>query len=210
MKTNRRILLSSALCLIPLAVSALLYRKLPEQMPIHWNSSGEPDGFLPKQFGAWAVPAFLLLVHLTVSIQTEKRLQKNQISSVSKLLCFWAVPAASVLIVPACLFAAAGYPAGIRQAALAFTGVLIIIAGNHLPKNRPNSIAGYRLPWTFQDADNWNKTHRFAGKIWVTAGFVLLFLALTGLGRHVFLIPLSLTALLLPAVYGFFLDHFKS
>ena len=41
MKISKRMVLSSIVCVLPLVVSALLYRQLPNQMPIHWNSVGD-------------------------------------------------------------------------------------------------------------------------------------------------------------------------
>ena len=48
MKISKRMVLSSIVCVLPLVVSALLYRQLPNQMPIHWNSVGEANGFIGK------------------------------------------------------------------------------------------------------------------------------------------------------------------
>ena len=53
MKISKRMVLSSIVCVLPLVVSALLYRQLPNQMPIHWNSVGEANGFIGKNIGAW-------------------------------------------------------------------------------------------------------------------------------------------------------------
>lgn len=48
-----------------------------------------------------------------------------------------------VIFVPLSLFKAAGYGLNITKIVLAIVGVLFIVAGNYLPKNQPNSIAGY-------------------------------------------------------------------
>ena len=36
-----------------------------------------------------------------------------------------------------------------------------------MPKLKVNHTVGIRLPWTLQSEDNWHKTHRLAGKLWV-------------------------------------------
>lgn len=33
---------------------------------------------------------------------------------------------------------------------------------------------GIRLPWTLDNEDNWNHTHRFAGYAWIIAGVLTL------------------------------------
>ena len=180
MKISKRMVLSSIVCVLPLVVSALLYRQLPNQMPIHWNSVGEANGFIEKNIGAWGIPLFMLAIHLVVAIKTENDKSKQHLSVITKGLCFWAVP-------------------------LAIVGVLFIVAGNYLPKNQPNSIAGYKLPWTKNNPDNWNKTHRFAGAIWVICGFVYIIISFIPLdnGLAGLTILATIIALLAPIIYSY-------
>ena len=103
MKISKRMVLSSIVCVLPLVVSALLYRQLPNQMPIHWNSVGEANGFIGKNIG---IPLFMLAIHLVVAIKTENDKSKQHLSVITKGLCFWAVPLASVIFVPLSLFSA--------------------------------------------------------------------------------------------------------
>ena len=53
-----------------------------------------------------------------------------------------------------------------------------MIAGNYLPKCKQNYTMGYRIPWALQDTDNWNKTHRLAGYLWMLEGVVLIIVTL--------------------------------
>ena len=39
-----------------------------------------------------------------------------------------------------------------------------------MPKFRQNYFVGFKLPWTLENVDNWNETHKVAGKIWVYGG----------------------------------------
>lgn len=205
MKVNKQIVLSSILCILPLLVSVLLYNQLPGQMPIHWNKAGEANGYIPKNIGVWMIPAFLLIIHLIVTISAEIGLRKKQISNVTNFLCFWSIPIASLLLVPASLMKAAGYKFDISRMVLSFVGILFVIAGNYLPKNRQNNVAGYKLPWSLNNADNWNKTHMLAGIIWVIAGFVLIISALTDWNPGISIIPIFIIALLTPIVYSYFI-----
>ena len=40
-----------------------------------------------------------------------------------------------------------------------------------MPKIHQNYFAGFKLPWTLENVDNWNATHKVAGKIWLYGGF---------------------------------------
>ena len=37
-------------------VAAVLYPRMPVQIPIHWNFHGAIDGYAPKTWGAWLMP----------------------------------------------------------------------------------------------------------------------------------------------------------
>jgi uncharacterized membrane protein len=51
-------------------------------------------------------------------------------------------------------------------------GILFMILGNFMGKLRQNYFIGYKLPWTLNNEEVWNKTHRFAGKCMMFSGFI--------------------------------------
>jgi len=60
---------------------------------------------------------------------------------------------------------------------------------------------GIKLPWTLNSEENWNKTHRFAGKLWVAGGVVTMATAFLG----IFWIFIGIIALMVivPTVYSY-------
>ena len=42
--------------LVPFCAVALLWDKLPDQVPIHWNARGEADNYAGRTFGSLLVP----------------------------------------------------------------------------------------------------------------------------------------------------------
>ena len=52
--------------------------------------------------------------------------------------------------------------------------MLFVFIGNYLPKFSRNYTAGIKIYWTLRSDDNWNKTHRFGGKVWVIGGLLLM------------------------------------
>ena len=52
-------------------------------------------------------------------------------------------------------------------------GVMYIVVGNYLPKCRQNYTVGIKVPWTLNSEENWDRTHRFSGKLWIIGGLVL-------------------------------------
>ena len=80
-------------------------------------------------------------------------------------------------------------------------GVIFIIIGNYLPKTKQTYTVGIRLPWTLDNEDNWNKTHRFAGFVWVVGGVAVFASSLTEL--RVWIISISIALMVIaPTVYS--------
>ena len=51
-------------------------------------------------------------------------------------------------------------------------GLVFIIIGNYLPKCKQNYTVGIKLPWTLNSEENWNKTHRLAGYVFMLCGIM--------------------------------------
>src|SRR5262249_35083347 len=90
----------------------------------------------------------------------------------------------------------------------ALVGALFIVMGNMFGKIRPNHTLGVRTPWTLADAQVWDKTHRFAGRLFVIGGLVLLVVAAAvSNGPHVgaAILVVVFGAVLLPVVKSYLL-----
>jgi hypothetical protein len=53
-------------------------------------------------------------------------------------------------------------------------GLILVVAGNVLPRLRPNSAMGVRTRWALRDETVWMKTHRAAGYVLVVFGLTLI------------------------------------
>ena len=60
---------------------------------------------------------------------------------------------------------------------------------------------GIKLPWTLNDEENWNHTHRFAGFVWAICGAIMLVNIFMGLEWLIF--ALVAVMVLAPAVYSY-------
>ena len=85
-------------------------------------------------------------------------------------------------------------------------GALFIFIGNYLGKIKSNWFMGIRLPWTLSSEENWNKTHRFSGLVYILAGFLMMMMGLIPLGFRLYLFIFVLVLLVvLPVGYSFLL-----
>ncbi len=83
-------------------------------------------------------------------------------------------------------------------------GLMFVVIGNYLPKYRQNTTMGVKVKWTLQSEDNWNKTHRFAGKLWVIGGVLLILVAFLPMevGKVVF-VPTILVLAFVPILFSY-------
>jgi uncharacterized membrane protein len=88
-------------------------------------------------------------------------------------------------------------------------GILFILIGNYMPKTRQNYTIGIKVPWALDNEENWNRTHRLAGYLWVAGGLILVILALAGLSNPVLMIGVVVVFTLVPAIYSWWLHAKK-
>lgn len=95
------------------------------------------------------------------------------------VLVFWAVPVVSLVSSSLRHMMQVGvesYTLIMTVLTLSF-GLLFLICGNFFPKIRQNSTIGIRVKWALENEENWNATHRFGGKVWVSGGLLCMICA---------------------------------
>ena len=117
-------------------------------------------------------------------------------------LVFWICPAVSVLCSSFTYAAALSLDFNVTNMCVAFMGVLFIVTGNYMPKCKQNFTIGIKIPWTLNDEDNWNATHRFAGKVWVIGGILVLPTAFLPANIAIWTLAIVLPLALIPIIYS--------
>ena len=181
MRKNKGILaVTSAIILLPMLAGLLLWTRLPQTMATHFGVDGLPNGFMSKPLVVFMMPLVLLALHW-VCILAGKFTAGEKISPMMASLMLWIIPAVS-LFVGLTVYGYALYEKlDVTSIVLTFVGAIFAVCGNYMPKITKNYTMGIRIPTTLADEDNWNRTHRFAGPVWVIGGLVLLVCGMTGL-----------------------------
>ena len=202
-KYGKTLLLTSLLILLPIAVGLVLWNKLPATMNIHWNAAGEVDGTAGKAFAVFFPPLFILAMHWFCLFMVHITNQDNDQNDKAMKIVLWMMPILSNVITCAMYAAALGLEINIGKIIFAPMGFLFIVIGNFLPKVRRNSTLGIKTTWALADDENWYATHRFAGKVWVFGGILMLPLcflptlwAMAGLFVAIFLLAFA------PVIYS--------
>jgi uncharacterized membrane protein len=187
-------------------LAAVVYSRLPDQLPTHWNLSGEVDGVSSRFAGAitlpliglglWAVLQFL--PRIDPLRQNYEKFRDTYDMVVNAILVF--IAATHVFVIGSAL----GWPLSVARALPFGVGVLSILLGNVLPRARRNWWFGVRTPWTLSNDRVWERTHRLAGYLFVALGVALLIssvLPLTLPGNAVVISLASVAGILL--VYSY-------
>lgn len=64
MNNKKQLLLTGIGCLLPAAIGLILYRGLPEQIPVQWSMGGQVTSYAPKWFAVFGMPCFFFLFNI--------------------------------------------------------------------------------------------------------------------------------------------------
>lgn len=202
---KKRLILTTVICLLPIMAGLVLYSRLPERVPTHFDFSGTPDGWSSRPFAVFGLPCLLAALNVFLYACLNRDPKRANMSSALKTVSQWSLPVLSVLCYGLTLTAALGYPSRIEIVVPLLTGILLLVIGNYLPKTKQSYIMGIRLPWTLQSEENWNRTHRLSGFLWVAAGAAFILLSLLRLWNIWLLGALLLALIFVPIGYSYFL-----
>ena len=206
MKTNRKeLFLTTLVCLLPMAAGAAVYHRLPETMATHWGINGAANGWMPRAAAVFALPALIAAIDLFCCWAMDRDPRKENMSTALRSITMWSCPAVSLLCGTITLGAGLGYEMHVSTVAPLFVGILFLVIGNYLPKTKQSDTLGIRLPWTLSSEENWNRTHRLSGFLWVAAGAAFILLSLLRLWNIWLLGALLLALIFVPIGYSYFL-----
>jgi uncharacterized membrane protein len=185
------------------AAASLLYSQLPDPVPTRWGIYGEIVGLMPKPFGAFFLP-FLSLLSCALLIAAP-HLAPRGFSAASFQRVYPTLVAAIMgfsLYMTVVALLASNDAMLDRSRVTAGAGVLLAVVGNYLGKVT-RSFMGICTPWTLANDVVWERTHRFAGRVFVVGGVLILWLAITSLGQTVACLTILAMTILAPIVYSF-------
>ena len=173
-KSTPNLLIALVLLAIPFGYAAYIYPSLPTTIPTHFNYKGEADGFGGKDsiflgpgiLGATGLFTFFLLSNIK---NFDPKRYKAEDDGMFKKFAIFMVAFLSLLGLVITISAATP-GINVTKLLLPLIGFSFAIIGWYMPKIHQNYFAGFKLPWTLENVDNWNATHKVAGKIWLYGG----------------------------------------
>lgn len=197
-----------SIILLPFVYLAIIWNKLPQKVPVHWNIRGEVDRYGEKTemiLIPILLPLLVYLIFLVVpKIDPKNKVNKmgNKLNSLKFVLTTLMSGLALFLI-----FSAHHQNFTNPNLIFVFVGLMYLVFGNYFKTIKANYFIGIRTPWTLESETVWKETHRLAGKLWLAGGLLVIISALfldDNMNVLTFFIITGIITLV-PAVYSYFI-----
>ncbi len=207
-KNLPKLIITSLITLIPIVIGLILWDKLPAQVPVHWNINGDVDDYTTKTQAVFVMPLVLVAFHWICVVGTSLDPKKQNINDKMFTLVLWIIPVISLLCNSMVYATALGHKINVEIIMPLFMGALFIVIGNYFPKCKQSYTVGIKIPWTLNDEENWNKTHRMAGFLWVIGGIVIMATAFLRVFWLFFVVLIPMV--IVPFVYSYLIYKKKT
>jgi uncharacterized membrane protein len=195
---------------LPAVYLALVWNKLPEKVAMHFDLKGNVDRFGSKNELIIMSSVMILMNAVVYLILTNiYRIDPKRYAVENKSRLYRIAFAVCVFISAVlCLIIYSSTQGNIKfstRLILSGVGLLFAFIGNYMHNLKPNYFAGFRLPWTLENEDNWRKTHLLGGKVWFVGGLVIavICLLLPPEASIVAFFSIMLVLVLIPAIYSY-------
>ena len=199
------LILSSLLIILPILIGLILWNSLPDQMVIHWGVDGQADGWSSKPFAVFGLPLIMTAALWLCALGTGADPKKANHPDKVVHLVLWIIQILSIVLFTITYAVALGKNVRIELVMPVIIGLIFTIVGNYLPKCKQNYTIGIKIPWTLNSEENWNRTHRFAGRLWTVCGIAIILTAFFG-GFWIFF-GVALLMVIAPIVYSYLLHR---
>ena len=185
------------LSLLPILVTLIAFKFMPQEIPTHYNLSGEIDRW-GSRYEYLILPVatiflaifFYIISRYFVIIQKKSTKEKEIIETKQNEKILYWVGIGLIIVFNVIqlilLYNAATAVKGVttKWEFNLFTGIyiilslLLIIIGNIIPKAKLNGIVGMRTKWSMNNDITWLKSNRFCGRLFVIVGILNLLMLL--------------------------------
>lgn len=175
MKKNKLDPFFLAIILLSIIGTFLIFKSLPDQVPMHWNIKGEVDDYSAKSFvylTALLPLALYFIMKIIPQIDPQKDAYDKHRNAYSATM--FSVILFLIGIHWMTIGYALGYPLDIIKYIMVALGILFIIIGNYMPQIKFNYFFGIRTPWTLSSEKVWKQTHAVGGYLYFIMGAIFI------------------------------------
>lgn len=160
---------------LSLFIALIVFARLPENIPTHFNASGAVDNY-GSRLTIFMFPAIMITFVIGAEIFRFIDPKRENYNKFNKFyyVFFFLIDLLFLVTQLVIIAYSLGYDNFNTSTVITcLMGLLFAFIGNMLPKLKPNYYMGIKTPWALEDSNNWNKTHRLAGKVWMIGGVLM-------------------------------------
>lgn len=191
-----------------LAVSAWGWLQIPaetQNIAVHFDIFGKPDGYAPKPVALLMLPGVMAFAcaifwYRLKNEKFQENLEKSKtVTYISLFGAMFVIFEAQLVIV----LTALGYPIPISPVIIVSVGLLLGAVGIAMAagKTARNTCVGIRTPWALKNDQVWEKTNKLGGALMAATGILTACSALINTFAAIALLLLG-TFVLLGVTYG--------
>jgi len=202
---KKDLILKTFLVIYMFAIGYYFYPVLPVSMPIHWNYAWVPDNFAPKLRALLMFPIISLVIVILFYFLPKLDPKKENYPKFEKA---WEAFQISILwffayIHTISIYATLNPAANMWKYMMLGLWILFMILWNYMWKIRRNYFVGIKLPWTIENDEVWNKTHRLWWKCFMLAWIVFIINSFLNYNPAIVLWAIIGLILFVPLIYSY-------
>lgn len=152
----RIMLITCAVCLLPIILGIALWEQLPDQMAIHFDINNRADNFASKEFAVFIMPFIMVLLQIFCCVINDINAKKHGERKKFEMATKWIIPVMSIVLQIITFVYNLGKNLDIRRIVMIIVCAVFLVIGNYLPKF--DYIKNYNL-----EAEKARKINRFIG-----------------------------------------------
>ena len=197
--------ITNGLIALSFLIGFYAYNVLPEKIVSHWDMYGNPNGYMPKFWGAFLMPIIgLALYILFLVLYKADPLQENIKKFHQKFELFVAVLIGFLLYLDILtILWNVDYKFNFVVAMVPSFALLLYFVGDLVQHSKRNWMIGIRTPWSMQNDEIWDKTNQLAGKMFKTSAII----SLAGIFAQNYAFYITISTVLISAIYPVFYSY---
>lgn len=123
----KSLIVTCAVCLLPILFGVALWNSLPELIAVHFNLNNEPDNFASKAFAVFGLPVIMAVLQAFCCIINDANFGKYGEVKRFKRTTKWTIPAVTIILQTAILGYGLGWSVDMRSVAVLIVGVVGVV-----------------------------------------------------------------------------------
>jgi uncharacterized membrane protein len=199
--------LAVAIMAIQVIISVATYPFLPARIPSHWDAAGQITAYSPKWMNAVLFPALSIGIYILIRglVAISPKLGNQNPRTNRAVMNLLLVGILLFMLVIQLTVTAFGLniPIDATLVTSIAMSVLFMFLGNYMGKLRRNFWGGIRTTWTLTSDQVWERTHRFAGWLFVCGGLLGVVISIIPAVRLYGILGIVIAVSIISVVYSY-------